>query len=193
MDKTLVEGSPSTFYQYLLSTINMSKRKHQKFLSLYQPVHNRFERFCRARAFGDMPYEDLMNETLLVAYKKLEEIKNEGAFLSFLIGISTRLLANARRKKKAQTVEDDFVLNNFADPHDEMDRKWNVEMLHQGLARLPEQQREAIILFEITGFSIKEIMAIQNSGESAVKQRLARGRKELAKIIKNELSVEKTK
>ena len=162
----------------------MSKSKQNHFLQLYRPVHDRFERFCRARASGEMPYEDLINETLLVAYKKINEIKNEGAFLSFLIGISIRILSNSRRKKKAETVEDELILNNYADPNNEIEKQIEVDLLHRALAQLPEQQREALILFEITGFNIKEIMAIQNSGASAVKQRLARGRKELAKIVK---------
>lgn len=162
----------------------MSKNKQQYFLGLYKPIHNRFERFCRARAFYDMPYEDLMNETLLVAYHKINQLKNEGAFLSFLIGISTRLLANSYRKKRTTTVEDEFLLTNYADPERPIDRHFEVEMLYKALAQLPDKQREALILFEITGFSIKEIMELQNSGQSAVKQRLARGRTALAAIIK---------
>jgi RNA polymerase sigma-70 factor (ECF subfamily) len=63
----------------------MTSKKQKHFLKLYQPVHARFEKFCRARAFGDMPYEDLINDSLLIAFKKMEEIKNEKAFLSFLI------------------------------------------------------------------------------------------------------------
>ncbi len=162
----------------------MSKDNQQYFLALYKPVHHRFERFCRARAYYDMPYEDLMNETLLVAYNKMDQFKSEGAFLSFLIGISTRLLANAYRKHKPATVEDELFLQNYADPTQQIERQFEVERLHQALAQLPDKQREALILFEITGFSIKEIMELQNSGQSAVKQRLARGRTALAAIIR---------
>jgi len=165
----------------------MKSKKQKHFLKLYQPVHARFEKFCRARAFGDMPYEDLVNESLLIAFKKLGEIKNEKAFLSFLIGISTRILANSKRKKKAINVDEPFLLNQHPDPSNFIERQFEIELLYQSLAKLPALQQEAIILFEITGFSIKEIMKIQKSGESAVKQRLARGRKELAKIIKNQV------
>jgi RNA polymerase sigma factor (sigma-70 family) len=162
----------------------MTSKKQKHFLKLYQPVHARFEKFCRARAFGDMPYEDLINDSLLIAFKKMEEIKNEKAFLSFLIGISTRILANSKRKKKAINVAEPAIFNQHPDPSNFIEKQFEIELLYQSLAKLPELQKEAIILFEITGFSIKEIMEIQKSGESAIKQRLARGRKELAKIIK---------
>lgn len=162
-----------------------NKQKH--FLKLYQPVHARFEKFCRARAFGDMPYEDLINESLLIAFKKMKEIKNEKAFLSYLIGISTRILANSKRKKKSINIDEPAIFNQHPDPNNFIEKQFEIELLYQSLAKLPALQQEAIILFEITGFSIKEIMKIQNSGESAVKQRLARGRKELARIIKHQV------
>ena len=165
----------------------MTNKKQKHFLKLYQPVHARFEKFCRARAFGDMPYEDLINDSILIAFKKLDEIKNEKAFLSFLIGISTRILANSKRKKKSINVAEPSIFNQHPDPNNFIEKQFEIELLYQSLAKLPELQQEAIILFEITGFSIKEIMTIQKSGESAVKQRLARGRKELAKIIKHQV------
>ena len=166
----------------------MIKRKQQHFLSLYQPIHNRFERFCRARAFYDMPYEDLINETLLVAFKKFDSLKNEEAFLSFLIGICKRILANAKRKKRTETVEDEYKLLNYPDTNDHTRKLSDTDLLYRALAKLPEQQREAIILFELTGFSIKEIMEIQDSSESAVKQRLRRGRQSLTNIVKQDYS-----
>lgn len=167
----------------------MSKRKQDKFLLLYKSVHDRFERFCRARACGDMPYEDLMNESLLIAYQKIDTLQKEGSFLSFLIGISRRILANSQRKKKAKPAADDSILNNYADPEDVMSKRMDVALLHKALAFLPAEQREALILFEITGFSIKEIAQLQESSESAVKKRLSRGRKALANILKNKLSL----
>lgn len=170
----------------------MSTTKQKQFLRLYKPVHSRFEKFCRARAFGDMPPEDLVNETLLIAYKKLDKLQNEKVFLSFLIGISTRILANSYRKKRSKTVEEESIFIDHADPVDHIERQFEIELLYESLAKLPEKQREAIILFEITGFSIKEIMQIQNSGESAVKQRLARGRKELARIVRHQVEFKKT-
>lgn len=167
----------------------MSSKKQERFLKLYQPVHARFEKFCRARAFGDMPYKDLINETLLIAYAKLEKLKSETAFLSFLIGIAIRVLSNSNRKHRPSVGAEDFEIENYPDATGFMERKFEVEMLYKALATLPELQRETLILFEITGYSIKEIMQIQQSGESAVKQRLFRGRKELAAVVRKYMEI----
>ena len=161
----------------------MIKNKQQEhFLKLYEPVHDGFERFCRARVFGNMEYQDLMNDTLLIAYQKFDTLKSPTAFLSFLIGISVRILANHHKKKK----EDSWIESSDFDLQDvnaNTERDAEVYMLYKALSLLSEEQRECIILFEISGFSIKEIMGIQKASESAVKQRLKRGRAKLIEIL----------
>jgi RNA polymerase sigma-70 factor (ECF subfamily) len=164
----------------------MSDTKQDQFLALYEPVHERFERFCRARVYGNMDYRDLINESLLVAYDKLEALRSKEAFLSFLIGISVRILSNNHQKKKeerwsaaTEKSKQDFTIG-VADP--------DIHFLYEGLSHLKVEQRECLILFEISGFSIKEIAAIQNASESAVKQRLKRGRDKLKQILTFESS-----
>ena len=74
-------------YTYLVTihTIaGMNNRKQAAFLALYEPVHNQFERFCRARVYGQMEFRDLMNETLLQAYRKFDQLRSEEAFLGWL-------------------------------------------------------------------------------------------------------------
>tara|TARA_B100000809_G_scaffold206739_1_gene208890 strand:- start:440 stop:976 length:537 start_codon:yes stop_codon:yes gene_type:complete len=157
-------------------------KQQQHFLKLYEPVHDRFERFCRARVFGKMEYHDLMNDTLLIAFQKMDTLKSEKAFLSFLIGISVRVLANHHKKKKEEAYPEQQGFD-VLDVNSKTERDAEVYLLHKALAMLPEEQRECIILFEISGFSIKEIVAIQAVSESAVKQRLKRGREKLTEIL----------
>ena len=55
--------------------------------------------------------------------------------------------------------------------------------LYQALSRLPLAVREAIVLYEIEGFSQEEICNIQGGTLSGVKSRINRGRESLKKII----------
>ena len=157
-------------------------QQQQKFLQLYEPVHDPFERFCRARVFGKMEYQDLMNDTLLIAFQKMDTLKSEEAFLSFLIGISVRILANNHKKKKEEAYPQELIFD-VLDVNSKTERDVEIFLLHKALSTLPEAQRECIILFEISGFSIKEIVALQKISESAVKQRLKRGREKLTAIL----------
>ena len=157
----------------------MSKDKQAHFLQLYEPVHDRFERFCRARAFGEMDFRDLINETLLIAYQRMDTLRSEQAFLSFLFSISVNVLNNQHRKKREERQSEnhdaiaDMSQEAHADPH----------FLHLALSQLPAAQKECVILFEISGFKIKEIAEIQSVSEDAVKQRLKRGRERLQEIL----------
>lgn len=164
----------------------MSDTKQDEFLILYEPVHERFERFCRARVYGNMDYRDLINESLLVAYDKLETLRSKEAFLSFLIGISVRILSNNHQKKKEErwSAATEKHQQNFATGGSDPD----IHFLYEGLSHLGDEQRECLILFEISGFSIKEIAEIQGASQSAVKQRLKRGRDKLTQILTFESS-----
>lgn len=157
--------------------------KQEEFLALYEPVHERFECFCRVRVYGNLDYRDLMNDTLLLAFNKMDELKSKDAFVYFLFGIAVRILINNNRKKREERIYDDQnvlgVISKETSPEIEMD----IHFLYLALQQLPEEQRECIILFEISGFSIKEIAETQRAGESAVKQRLKRGREKLMYIL----------
>jgi RNA polymerase sigma-70 factor (ECF subfamily) len=158
----------------------MTEQKQTAFMRLYQPVHPKLERFCKARVYGEMDWKDLLQDAVLIAYRQFDQLRAQEAFPSFIFGIALRVLANHRRKQRPQSrdlgQDPDFVhLGIESSERTQMDREW----LYKALSRLPEQQREAILLFEISGFSIKEIAVLQESSESAIKQRLSRGRQQL--------------
>lgn len=157
--------------------------KQAEFLKLYEPVHDRFERFCRARVYGKMEFRDLINETLLVAYDKFDSLKSKEAFLSFLFGISVRILSNNYQKKNEDSLNTEDGAISIVDLNANTPLDAEIHFLYKALAKLNDDQRESIILFEISGFSIKEIAQIQEASESAVKQRLKRGRERLTALM----------
>jgi RNA polymerase sigma-70 factor (ECF subfamily) len=165
-----------------------SSSKQNDFLKLYEPNHDRFERFCRARVYGRMEYGDLMNESLLIAFEKFHTLKSEKSFLSFLIGISIRVLSNDNRKSKEFTTSNQESLNHFVDHSQETDTDADIHFLYLNIGLLSEDQKNCILMFEIAGFNIKEIAVIQNTTESNVKQRLKRGRQKLSELMNFESS-----
>lgn len=164
----------------------MSNKK-KEFMQLFQPVHARFERFCKARVYGEMDFRDLMQESVRVAFEKFDTLTDKKAFLHFLFGISIRILANSNRKISEERWSAEYV-NNQSDEN-RAEKQLEIEDLYKALGQLPEKHREALILFEISGFSIKEIAGLQDAGESAVKQRLARGRQQLTELLTRQATV----
>jgi RNA polymerase sigma-70 factor (ECF subfamily) len=59
------------------------------------------------------------------------------------------------------------------------DSSFEHQDLYLALRTLPPKERSAITLFYLNGYSIKEIAAITEASEDAVKQQLSRGRDKL--------------
>ncbi len=116
-----------------------------------------------------------------MAFEKFDTLNDKKAFLHFLFGISIRILANSNRKISEERWSSQYV--DSQQDENTAEKQLEIEDLYKALGQLPDAQREALILFEISGFSIKEIADLQESGESAVKQRLARGRQQLTQVL----------
>jgi len=41
----------------------MSQSKQERFMQLYEPIHERFERYCKTRAYGEFYFKDIMHDT----------------------------------------------------------------------------------------------------------------------------------
>lgn len=163
----------------------MSRTKND-FLKLYEPVHDAFARFCHAKAYGLIEAEDLISETVLVALENFANLKQDKAFLSYLFSTASNILNKKNRRMKFKGEYEDKLANNLLDQGLKADVKLDIEILYQALNTLPETQKEALILFEISGFSIQEVSDIQKTGVSCVKQRLSRGRAALAIIFQSD-------
>ena len=160
--------------------------RQEDFLELYNEHHEAFGRYCRAQAFGVINAEELMSESVLRAFESFDKLREKDAFLGFLIGIARNVVNSKVRRKKFRGSYDETTVLKMQDTDLKADEKMDIKFLYRCLDQLPDQQQEALILFEISGYSIKEICDIQKAGESAVKQRLKRGREKLAELLNME-------
>ncbi|MEL6135010.1 MAG: RNA polymerase sigma factor [Bacteroidota bacterium] len=159
--------------------------KKARFWALYDPLHEPFVRYCRARAYGEYSPQDLVHESLLRAFEGFERVQKPEAFLYFLFGIARRVLQQQARRFKFKGTYQESQAQEMQAQTPSQDQQLDVQILYTALQKLPEKQREALILYEICGFATKEIQVIQQAGASAVKARLARGRKRLSKLLKD--------
>ena len=69
------------------------------------------------------------------------------------------------------------------DPHRQLERSEVGRALERGLRALPEQQRQILVLRELSGLSYQEIAEKLNLDLGTVKSRIARARLALRKIL----------
>ena len=166
------------------------REQQDRFMRLYEPVHQQFLRYCEVLTKDSEAAKDLVSEVVLTAYQKLDRLKKEGSFLYFLFGIARHTHLNLLRKRKRETRFNGAEMQ-FTDRTAPPDVSADVRLLYEAMATLPDKQREALVLFEISGFAIKEIQEIQGGSLSAVKLRLVRGRDKLKKALLEHTPVSK--
>lgn len=166
----------------------MANQKQAAFLKAYQSCHEPFIRYCSALAFGKMDTEDLVQDVLLSAYTHFEQIQKKENFLHYLIRAARNRSISLWRKKRyqAELIEKHTarLIARGANPEVLVD----IQLLYKTLERLPKKQAEALILFEISGFSMKEIAEIQGSTTGAVKTKISRGRSRLKSLLTEKTS-----
>lgn len=152
-------------------------------MKAYETCHDPFLRYCSALCYGKMDTEDLVQDVLLSAYQHFDTIKQKGQLLHYLIrSARNRSISRWRRSKfKSEWLEKhaEQLIAKGISPEMSLD----IQLLHKTLDKLPTKQKEAVLLFEVSGFSMKEIAVIQDSTEGAVKTKISRARKRLRELM----------
>ncbi|MBT3241801.1 MAG: RNA polymerase sigma factor [Bacteroidetes bacterium] len=179
--------------------MNLSRddSKQKVFMDLYGPCHDSFSRYCRGITSNPDDARDLAAEAILVVFENLSRLRKRDSFKSYLFGVARRLRLNQHRKKRFQGEYKEgealLLLSNEAPP----DIHPDVELLYNYLDRLPPNQKDTFLLFEVSGFSLKEIQQLQGGTISGVKSRLKRAREQLRLWLNDEderrLKAERTK
>jgi RNA polymerase sigma-70 factor (ECF subfamily) len=160
--------------------------KHQAFIQWYQPIHEPFIRYCSSKAIGWMETEDLAQETILATLERFEQIKDKKRLLGYMIGVVNNLVGKQYRRAKFQTEWDEKVLEKLESRTKNPEIALDLQYLLKAMNQLPHTQKEAIELFELSGFSIAEVADIQEVSIGAVKTRISRGRKTLRSLLQDE-------
>ena len=134
--------------------------------------------------------EDLAQETFIMAWRKLDELKEPAKFKSWLYGIARNLVHNAFRKETrnplaaSEPLEETLAATPAAsDPAQHAITKEEEASLWRSLDQIPETYREALVMFYREHHSIERVAEILDLTEEAARQRLSRGRKLLQERI----------
>jgi len=160
----------------------------ERLAALLEPIHERAlataRRLCRSRSDGD----DLYQESVLRAFEKLHTLRDESRFRSwFYATLLSRHRSRFRRAFWKRQIPLEEAFSEGRGPVGEDGRRWGEQILRanraaEALAALDAVQREVVVLFEVDGYAIEEIAGMQHASISAVKSRLARGRRKLRRL-----------
>jgi RNA polymerase sigma-70 factor (ECF subfamily) len=126
--------------------------------------------------------DDVLAETLLVAWRRLEGIPADGA-LPWCYGVARNCLANlARSARRQQNLVERLVL--FAPPTEVAEAAELPDpRVHQALVKLRDQDRELLRLSAWEDLMPHEIAIVLGISASTVSVRLHRARQRLATVL----------
>jgi RNA polymerase sigma-70 factor (ECF subfamily) len=126
--------------------------------------------------------EDVVQESLLRAWKSFDSLKDEGKARAWLLTIVRRELARSFERKRPELADIDALAAAesalLAAPED-----GRVEEMRSAIFRLEAGYREPLVLQVLLGYSTQEIAEIMGMQQGAVLTRLFRARQRLRQLL----------
>jgi RNA polymerase sigma-70 factor (ECF subfamily) len=165
---------------------NVGRARFQALCQALRPDLLRFA-FWLSRDFALA--EDVVQETMLRAWKARDSLKSESAAKPWFLTIIRREYARTFERKRLATVDVDELIAReeptLAAAHEE-----DLAELRAALFKLPEEYREPLVLQVLMGYSTTEIAAELGLSTGAVLTRLFRARKQLRVLCGEDTSMD---
>ncbi len=142
--------------------------------------------------------DEVMQESLIRIFRYLPNLKDLEKFSSWVMRIVINQCHTHRTRKGRHAClplddlseKDDqqvaFQQSLLASPRDSLIQSEVLGIIRAAIDELPRRQRSAILLFEIEGFSIREVAETMQCSEGAVKFNIHEARKKLQKTLSGE-------
>jgi RNA polymerase sigma-70 factor (ECF subfamily) len=143
-------------------------------------------RFLYSSGAGWDEVEDLVQETLFRAFRRLESWRGEASFRSWLLTIAGNLLRDQFRSRKGRQLLsiDDHDIADRTDPHADLAAGETEEQLRRGLANLPRLQREVFLLRAQHGTEYEEIAVVLGTTPGAARVHYHHAVKRLKELVR---------
>lgn len=140
----------------------------------------------RARTSSADLAEEALQDTFLAVWRSARQFRGDGDAGAWLWGIAGRRLVSLSRRRRLPTLTLDDAGEHADDAPGPAEATLDAEeaaRVRAAIARLPVEQREAIIAIVYRGLSVGEAARAAQVAEGTVKSRLHRARARIAKEL----------
>jgi RNA polymerase sigma-70 factor (ECF subfamily) len=153
------------------------------FEALYRRYRPRVRRFLEQRTRGPHLIEEILNDTMLVIWRKAGTFRLKSTVSTWILGIALRrgLKAVERSEPGAEVASDDLAAPAEVEEH--VFRKEVRARLDRALESLSPEQRTVVVLTYFEGYSCREIAGIVGCPVDTVKTRMFHARRRLKALL----------
>lgn len=164
----------------------LTEQRNTRFLGLLQPIYEDCQRWAFHLTRNQVEAEDVLSEAITAALLNLKQLKNDGAFKTWMFRIinNTFRMSLRRGKRPVDSVDPGDLGNVRSDRPDSYLRDERSRAVRQALEKLAPEQREALWLFHVHGLSSREVSEVIGKQEGAVRVMLTRARDRLAQQLR---------
>lgn len=134
--------------------------------------------------------EDIVQETLIRAWERREELGNVESVEAYLLTVCRNLAIDRRDKKDNQNVslgEEEMELPaSDISPQERLEYEERLRRVHELFSKLPERQRTVMQLRDIEGLSYRETAQAMGITEDVVRVTLHRARAAIRQAFEKE-------
>jgi RNA polymerase sigma-70 factor (ECF subfamily) len=127
--------------------------------------------------------DDLVQETLLRAIANIDSFQPGTNMSAWMFTILRNLFRSEYRKRRREVEDTDGSYAESLKSHPEQNSRLEFQEFRAALAKLPPDQREALILVGASGFSDEEAASICDCAVGTIKSRVNRARTRLADLL----------
>ena len=137
--------------------------------------------YAKYMGFGNAKAQDLVQDSFIRAYRHLGRCGDPERFSGWLFKILSNLCRTAGAERARRGTESldapGLMLTSDLPTPDEIAETNRMKVtVRAALDLVPQDQREALVLMYLQGYSVTEIEELTGASRSAVKMRLKRGR-----------------
>jgi RNA polymerase sigma-70 factor (ECF subfamily) len=181
MELSVVEPKTAEDASLVRETLAGNQASFQLLVERYQ---SRIFALTRHYTRNAVEIEDLVQDTFLKAYSRLESFEHQSSFYTWLYRIATNTILDhmkRRGRSPVQSVEDPEIVSSpppsrLVGPDTAMERDEIAKITHVVLEQMPEIFRTVLVMREFDDLSYQEIADVLGISIGTVESRLFRAR-----------------
>ncbi|MGI8428053.1 MAG: sigma-70 family RNA polymerase sigma factor [Solirubrobacteraceae bacterium] len=159
------------------------------FASLYERYHQPLYRYCRSMLRDDADAQDALQSTLAGAFAALRRGQRDAPLRPWLFRIAHNESVSLLRRRRPEYELSEASEGSTVSVEERAEARARLALLVADLRELPERQRGALVMRELSGLSHEEIALALGTSVGAAKQTIFEARRSLSEFVEGRAMV----